>query len=218
LALSCNLSLPREEPSLNVADRGTFLDHFSPDFILMAQGIHMYAARVQWGLVMCFLSYFGTFAVEFRHYRYEIVCSEYQENFLRLAASQGFDQKMAQALGKILRECYTNPLMYLGPPKNLKDDFLPFSQPLTVSKESWKSKRIHSLEKRFCNRCCKRGHTEANCSSEIMCRNCWQEGHATTQCTNPKAEKPNNMIVEGDQKKGKSSSAGKRKNLNKSKK
>lgn len=51
-------------------------------FILMAQGIHMYAARVQWGLVMCFLSYFGTFAVEFRHYRYEIVCSEYQENFL----------------------------------------------------------------------------------------------------------------------------------------
>jgi hypothetical protein len=143
---------------------------------------------------------------------------KYQENFLRLAASQGFDQKMAQALGKILRECYTNPLMYLGPPKNLKDDFLPFSQPLTVSKESWKSKRIHSLEKRFCNRCCKRGHTEANCSSEIMCRNCWQEGHATTQCTNPKAEKPNNMIVEGDQKKGKSSSAGKRKNLNKSKK
>lgn len=143
---------------------------------------------------------------------------KYQENFLRLAASQGFDQKMAQALGKILRECYTNPLMYLGPPKNLKDDFLPFSQPLTVSKESWKSKRIHSLEKRLCNRCCKRGHTEANCSSEIMCRNCWQEGHATTQCTNPKAEKPNNMIVEGDLKKGKSSSAGKRKNLNKSKK
>ncbi|MXQ87975.1 hypothetical protein E5288_WYG022458 [Bos mutus] len=87
LALSCNLSLPREEPNLNVADRGTFLDHFSPDFILMAQGIHMYAARVQWGLVMCFLSYFGTFAVEFRHYRYEIVCSEYQENFLSFSES-----------------------------------------------------------------------------------------------------------------------------------
>ncbi|GAB5570678.1 transmembrane protein 150C [Prionailurus iriomotensis] len=57
------------------------------DFILMAQGIHMYAARVQWGLVMCFLSYFGTFAVEFRHYRYEIVCSEYQENFLSFSES-----------------------------------------------------------------------------------------------------------------------------------
>ncbi|KAF5926715.1 hypothetical protein HPG69_001344 [Diceros bicornis minor] len=56
-------------------------------FILMAQGIHMYAARVQWGLVMCFLSYFGTFAVEFRHYRYEIVCSEYQENFLSFSES-----------------------------------------------------------------------------------------------------------------------------------
>ncbi|XP_015106331.2 transmembrane protein 150C [Vicugna pacos] len=56
-------------------------------FILMAQGIHMYAARVQWGLVMCFLSYFGTLAVEFRHYRYEIVCSEYQENFLSFSES-----------------------------------------------------------------------------------------------------------------------------------
>ena len=70
-----------------MADGGTFLDHFSSDFILMAQGIHMYAARVQWGLVMCFLSYFGTFAVEFRHYRYEIVCSEYQENFLSFSES-----------------------------------------------------------------------------------------------------------------------------------
>ncbi|XP_066892023.1 transmembrane protein 150C isoform X1 [Kogia breviceps] len=56
-------------------------------FILMAQGIHLYAARVQWGLVMCFLSYFGTFAVEFRHYRYEIVCSEYQETFLSFSES-----------------------------------------------------------------------------------------------------------------------------------
>ncbi|MEJ1276773.1 transmembrane protein 150C [Cricetulus griseus] len=56
-------------------------------FILMAQDIHMYAARVQWGLVMCFLSYFGTLAVEFRHYRYEIVCSEYQENFLSFSES-----------------------------------------------------------------------------------------------------------------------------------
>lgn len=72
--------LPRGEPN-------SFLDRSSPDFILMAQGIHMYAARVQWGLVMCFLSYFGTFAVEFRHYRYEIVCSEYQENFLSFSES-----------------------------------------------------------------------------------------------------------------------------------
>lgn len=65
----------------------TFLDSCAPDFILMAQDIHMYAARVQWGLVMCFLAYFGTLAVEFRHYRYEIVCSEYQENFLSFSES-----------------------------------------------------------------------------------------------------------------------------------
>lgn len=84
---SCKLSLPWKEPSSDVADGSTFLDCFLPDFILMSQGIHMYAARVQWGLVMCFLSYFGTFAVEFRHYRYEIVCSEYQENFLSFSES-----------------------------------------------------------------------------------------------------------------------------------
>ncbi|KAM6361240.1 transmembrane protein 150C isoform 1-T4 [Alca torda] len=56
-------------------------------FILMAQGIHIHASRIQWGLVMCFLCYFGTFAVEFRHYRFEIVCSEYQENFLSFSES-----------------------------------------------------------------------------------------------------------------------------------
>ncbi|XP_064306500.1 transmembrane protein 150C isoform X1 [Phalacrocorax carbo] len=56
-------------------------------FILMAQGVHMHASRLQWGLVMCFLCYFGTFAVEFRHYRFEIVCSEYQENFLSFSES-----------------------------------------------------------------------------------------------------------------------------------
>lgn len=64
-----------------------FLDFPLPDFILMAQGIHMHASRIQWGLVMCFLCYFGTFAVEFRHYRFEIICSEYQENFLSFSES-----------------------------------------------------------------------------------------------------------------------------------
>lgn len=67
--------------------QNVFLDLSLPDFILMVQGIHMYAARIQWGLVMCFLCYFGTFAVEFRHYRFEIVCSEYQENFLSFSES-----------------------------------------------------------------------------------------------------------------------------------
>ncbi|KAM7113285.1 LOW QUALITY PROTEIN: transmembrane protein 150C [Ciconia maguari] len=56
-------------------------------FILMVQGIHMHASRIQWGLVLCFLCYFGTFAVEFGHYRFEIVCSEYQENFLSFSES-----------------------------------------------------------------------------------------------------------------------------------
>ncbi|KAM6346371.1 transmembrane protein 150C isoform 2-T3 [Podargus strigoides] len=56
-------------------------------FILVSQGIHVHASRIQWGLVMCFLCYFGTFAVEFRHYRFEIVCSEYQENFLSFSES-----------------------------------------------------------------------------------------------------------------------------------
>ncbi|XP_062992278.1 transmembrane protein 150C [Elgaria multicarinata webbii] len=56
-------------------------------FILMAQKFHMHAARIQWGMVMCFLCYFGSFAVEFRHYRFEIICSEYQENFLSFSES-----------------------------------------------------------------------------------------------------------------------------------
>ncbi|KAL7982143.1 hypothetical protein Chor_001200 [Crotalus horridus] len=52
-------------------------------FILMSEfKSHMDASRVQWGMVMCFLGFFGSFAVEFRHYRFEIICSEYQENFL----------------------------------------------------------------------------------------------------------------------------------------
>ncbi|KAL8206781.1 UNVERIFIED_CONTAM: hypothetical protein K2H54_024852 [Gekko kuhli] len=56
-------------------------------FILMGQTFHMHASRIQWGMVMCFLCYFGTFAVEFRHYRFEIICSEYQENFLSFSES-----------------------------------------------------------------------------------------------------------------------------------
>lgn len=63
------------------------LDFTLPDFILMAQGIHMHASRIQWGLVMCFLCYFGSFAVEFRHYKFEIICSEIQENFLSFSES-----------------------------------------------------------------------------------------------------------------------------------
>uniref|UniRef100_A0A8C6Y7T1 Transmembrane protein 150C n=1 Tax=Naja naja TaxID=35670 RepID=A0A8C6Y7T1_NAJNA len=57
-------------------------------FILMNEfKLHMHASRIQWGMVMCFLCFFGSFAVEFRHYRFEIICSEYQENFLSFSES-----------------------------------------------------------------------------------------------------------------------------------
>lgn len=50
-----------------------------PDFALMAQRLHMHAARAQWALVMFFLVFLGTFSIEFRHYHFEIVCSDDQE-------------------------------------------------------------------------------------------------------------------------------------------
>lgn len=57
---------------------GSDLDS-KPDFALMAQRLHMHAARAQWALVMFFLAFLGTFAIEFRHYHFEIVCSDDQE-------------------------------------------------------------------------------------------------------------------------------------------
>ncbi|KAF5895915.1 transmembrane protein [Clarias magur] len=45
----------------------------------MAQRLHMHAARAQWALVMFFLTFLGSFAIEFRHYHFEIVCSDDQE-------------------------------------------------------------------------------------------------------------------------------------------
>uniref|UniRef100_A0A8C9RBX1 Transmembrane protein 150C n=1 Tax=Scleropages formosus TaxID=113540 RepID=A0A8C9RBX1_SCLFO len=52
-------------------------------FALKAQRLLMHAARTQWALVMFFLCYLGTFAVEFRHHRFEIVCSDDQEPQIR---------------------------------------------------------------------------------------------------------------------------------------
>uniref|UniRef100_A0A673LWQ7 Transmembrane protein 150C n=1 Tax=Sinocyclocheilus rhinocerous TaxID=307959 RepID=A0A673LWQ7_9TELE len=57
------------------------------DFALMAQRLHMHAARAQWALVMFFLTYLATFAFEFRHYHFEIVCSDEQEPPLSLSES-----------------------------------------------------------------------------------------------------------------------------------
>ncbi|KAG7274053.1 hypothetical protein CRUP_030775, partial [Coryphaenoides rupestris] len=48
-------------------------------FTLMAQRLHIHAARTQWCLVMFLLAFIGTFAVEFRHVRFEILCTEHQE-------------------------------------------------------------------------------------------------------------------------------------------
>ncbi|KAJ8286743.1 hypothetical protein GJAV_G00042780 [Gymnothorax javanicus] len=56
-------------------------------FALMAQRLHMHAARAQWALVMFFLVFLATFAVEFRHHRFEIVCSDDQDPPLSLSAT-----------------------------------------------------------------------------------------------------------------------------------
>ncbi|XP_067114072.1 transmembrane protein 150C isoform X1 [Osmerus mordax] len=54
-------------------------------FVLMAQRLHMHAARAQWALVMFFLGFLGTFAIEFRHYHFEIVCTDDRDPPLSLS-------------------------------------------------------------------------------------------------------------------------------------
>lgn len=54
---------------------------------LMAQGFHMQAARCQWALVVFFLIFFSTFAIEFRHSRFYAVSTEDSGNPLSLAAT-----------------------------------------------------------------------------------------------------------------------------------
>ncbi|XP_063067445.1 transmembrane protein 150C [Engraulis encrasicolus] len=48
-------------------------------FLLMSQRLHTHAARTQWALVMFFLLFLSSFAIEFRHYRFQIVCTDDQE-------------------------------------------------------------------------------------------------------------------------------------------
>ncbi|KAL6096515.1 tmem150c [Pungitius sinensis] len=45
-------------------------------FSLMAQRLHAPAAQCQWALVMFFLAFLATFAIEFRHCRFQVVCTE----------------------------------------------------------------------------------------------------------------------------------------------
>lgn len=49
-------------------------------FIFEWKKFNIYAPRVQWVLVMCFVTFFGTLAVEFRHCRFEIICVENQQH------------------------------------------------------------------------------------------------------------------------------------------
>lgn len=45
-------------------------------FSLMAQRLHTQATQCQWALVMFFLAFLGTFAIEFRHNSFSIVCTD----------------------------------------------------------------------------------------------------------------------------------------------
>lgn len=45
-------------------------------FSLMPQGLHVQATQCQWALVMFFLFFIGTFAIEFRHSRFSAVCTD----------------------------------------------------------------------------------------------------------------------------------------------
>jgi hypothetical protein len=65
----------------------------------------------------------------------------YKENFQNLAKDLGYDEKEIHKLSILLREVYTNPLAYLGPPRNLKEDRNSISRPLVVSRMSWKERR-----------------------------------------------------------------------------
>ena len=151
--------------------------------------------------------------------RPELRPDDYLKNFQALCQNAGL-ANLTEPLFKVLRECYTNPLAYLGPPKNLPTDLSCLSQPLTVSKESWKARRIHSLEQKTCARCGQKGHTPVNCTGSILCTHCGKEGHAAKGCKNEpmKIEKKD---VSEDKKSSeknrlKASSSRKRKTKNKS--
>ncbi|XP_063336622.1 transmembrane protein 150C [Pelmatolapia mariae] len=45
-------------------------------FSLMSQRLHMHASRCQWALVMMLLIFISTFAIEFRHSSFSILCTD----------------------------------------------------------------------------------------------------------------------------------------------
>lgn len=50
----------------------------SPDAVLAAIP-HMHTVRCQWAVVMLFLMYISTFAIDFRHCHFEVVCRDVVE-------------------------------------------------------------------------------------------------------------------------------------------
>lgn len=135
--------------------------------------------------------------------RPELKPAEYLSNFKWLCQKTGVTNP--EALFRVLRECYTNPLCYLGPPKNLPEDYAKFSQPLTVSKESWRAKRFHSLANKICARCGGKGHTPVNCLGSIKCQRCGEEGHALKDCKKEKLQKKDKMEEENNDSKSRKS-------------
>ncbi|KAM4533126.1 transmembrane protein 150C [Fundulus diaphanus] len=57
---------------------------------------YMHNVRCQWALVMFYLIFLGTFAIEFRHCRFEVVCRDAVEDQSEPGASHGRREQLRQ--------------------------------------------------------------------------------------------------------------------------
>ncbi|KAJ3605858.1 hypothetical protein NHX12_027901 [Muraenolepis orangiensis] len=64
-----------------------------PYFVLMVLGIHIHAARAQWFLTMSLLAFIGSFAIEFRHLHFEVICTDLREPPLRRSETFSYAPK-----------------------------------------------------------------------------------------------------------------------------
>jgi len=106
---------------------------------------------------------------------------KYISNFAELAKTAKATNEETEKLFIILRQCYLNPLSFLGPPRNLITDATASAQPLVVSKETWKSRRKKAKSRRKCLRCGETGHDAASCMNQIKCLKCTGQ-HPTNAC------------------------------------